>query len=249
MNGKSIAPARAEIPQTLGLAELLLLLCAGAGGALAATVVLPIWLPGLTQSLLGAEPKAFWYLARASGMVAYILFWLTMVLGLVVSNKMARLWNGGPTAIELHQFLTWLAIAFGLFHALILMGDTYIRATLWQVMTPFAYTGYEPFWVGVGQLAFYLGLLIALSVYIRKRLGYRVWRMLHHVSWVVFLLLTAHGLLAGTDAAHPVSLSMYLGAAVTVYCLLMVRIFSAMRAVKSVSYAAAKTTARSSAPR
>ncbi len=247
-SAKPIAPANVEI-QTLRVSELLLLLCAAAGGALAAAVVMPIWLPGLTQSLLGAEPKAFWYLARASGVVAYGLLWLTMVFGMVVSNKMARLWNGGPTAIELHQFLTWLAIAFGLFHALILMGDTYIRTTLWQVLTPFAYADYEPFWVGIGQIAFYLVLLIGLSVYVRKRLGYRTWRLLHHASGIAFLALTAHGILAGTDTLQPAILGMYLVAGVSVYFLLVVRIFSAIRLAKTVSHAPAKSTAHPSARR
>ena len=175
----STKPSEQEIPQALNPIELVLMLLAVAGGAFAAAVVLPAWLPGLTASLLGSEPKAFWYLARSTGVVAYVLLWLSMVFGLVISNKMARLWNGGPTAVELHQFVTWLAVAFGLFHALILMGDAYIKSTLIQVLAPFAYSGYEPFWVGLGQVAFYLTILVAASFYVRKRMGYRAWRTLH----------------------------------------------------------------------
>lgn len=249
MSAKPATPTNPEIPQALSLFEFLALLFAVAGGALAATIVLPAWLPGLTQSLLGAEPKAFWYLARATGIVAYVLLWLTMVYGMVVSNKLVKLWNGGPMAVELHQFLTWLAIAFGLFHALILMGDTYIRSTLVQVLTPFAYSGYEPFWVGLGQVAFYLALLVALSFYLRKRLGYRAWRMLHYVSFAAFVLLTAHGILAGTDTSQPAVLSMYVAASITVYFLLVVRIFSAVRAAKTVTHVTPKSTAHSSAAR
>src|SRR5437016_4936057 len=123
-----------DIPAVLNPFELILMMFAVAGGAIAGAVLLPAWLPGLTTSLLGTEPKAFWYLARASGVVAYLLLWLTLVFGLVVSNKMARLWNGGPTAVELHQFVTWIAIAFSMFHALILMGDHYIQSNLQQVL-------------------------------------------------------------------------------------------------------------------
>lgn len=249
MSAKPVAPANAEIPQALSLFELILMLLAVAGGALAAAVVLPMWLPGLTQSLLGTEPKAFWYLARTTGIVAYLLLWLTIVFGMVVSNKMARLWNGGPTAVELHQFLTWLAIAFGLFHALILTGDAYIKSTLVQIVTPFAYTGYEPFWVGVGQIAFYLAILVAASFYVRKQLGYRAWRMLHYVSFVIFLMLTAHGILAGTDTTQPAILTMYVASSVTVYFLLVIRIFSAIRTAKPSSHAVAKSTPHSSAAR
>lgn len=249
MSAKPMNSENQEIPQALNPLELILMLLAVAGGALAAAVVLPMWLPGLTESLLGAEPKAFWYLARTTGMVAYVLLWLSIVFGMVVSNKMARLWNGGPTAVELHQFITWLAIAFGLFHALILMGDTYIKSTLMQVAMPFAYAGYQPFWVGLGQIAFYLSLVVAASFYVRKQMGYRVWRTLHYVSFVIYFLLTLHGIFAGTDSASPAILGMYIASGVAVYFLLIVRIFAAVRAPRNLNHAAAKSTTDSSPAR
>lgn len=238
-----------EIPQALSIVELLLMLLAVAGGAFAASVVLPLWLPGLTESLLGSEPKAFWYLARSTGVVAYLLLWLTVVYGLVVSNKMARLWNGGPAAVELHQFITWLAVAFALFHALILMGDKYIKSSLTQIVTPFAYTGYEPFWVGLGQVAFYLTLLVAASVYVRKWMGYRAWRTLHYLSFVVYFLLTLHGIFAGTDTKAPAVLAMYALTGISIYFLLIVRILAAVRAARPTHNAVAKSVPHSSPAR
>src|SRR5581483_7906608 len=249
MNAKPTTMQEQEIPQALNPVEMIMMLLAVAGGAIAAAVVLPMWLPGLTTSLLGSEPKAFWYLARSTGVVAYVLLWLSLVFGLVVSNKMARLWNGGPTAVELHHFVTWLAIAFGLFHALILMGDSYIKSTLAQVVTPFAYTGYEPFWVGLGQIAFYLALLVAVSFYARKWMGYRAWRTLHYVSFVIYFLLTAHGFFSGTDTSTPAVLGMYIATSAAVYFLLIVRIFDAVRAPRVVNNAAAKSTTHSSPAR
>jgi predicted ferric reductase len=102
------------------------LLLAALVGALGAVLLLPAWLPGLSQSLLGAEPKAYWYLARASAGVAFGLLWLSMVFGLLITNRMARLWPGGPAAFDLHQHASLLGLAFGLFHALILLGDGYM---------------------------------------------------------------------------------------------------------------------------
>lgn len=225
--------AAQDVPEVLNPLELILILLAVAGGAFAAAVVLPAWLPGLSESLLGNEPKAYWYLARAGGVVAYLLLWVSLVLGLVVSNKMARLWNGGPTAVELHQFSTWLAIAFSVFHAMILLGDHYIKATVVQVLTPFAYTGYEPLWVGLGQVAFYLAIIVAASFYVRKHIGYRTWRTLHYVSFVLYLMLTLHGIFAGTDSKTPALWLTYLVTSISVYFLLVVRIFAAIRAARA----------------
>lgn len=231
MSARDLTPRQLdEIPPALDPSELIFLVAAFAGGALMAALVLPRWAPGLAESLLGAQPKGYWYLARASGIIAYLLLWLSIVFGMVVSNKMARLWNGGPTAVELHQFLTWLALALASFHALILMGDTYIRANLTQVLTPFAYSGYQPIWVGLGQIGFYLALIVAFSFYVRKHVGYRAWRTLHYLSFVIYFLLTLHGIFAGTDTGGIATLGMYLACGVSVYFLLIVRVFSAVKA-------------------
>ena len=68
-------------------------------GAVLVTFALPSGLmTGMSASLLGPEPKAYWYLARSTAFVAYGLLWLSMTLGLMMTNKMARLWPGGPAA-------------------------------------------------------------------------------------------------------------------------------------------------------
>ncbi len=182
------------------LHTLIIMLLAVALGAFAAASVLPQWLPGLSQSLLGSEPKAYWYLSRASAMVAYSLLWLSMALGLLITNRLARLWPGGPVAFDLHQFASLLALAFALFHALILMGDKYIHYDLAQVLVPFNSSGYKPIWVGLGQLGLYLLAIVGLSFYVRKRLGPRTWRLIHYLSFLTFALALLHGILAGTDS-------------------------------------------------
>jgi hypothetical protein len=216
-----------DITPTLEPFEILLMLLAVAAGTFAAAVVLPMWLPGLTTSLLGDQPKAFWYLARASGFVAFLLLWLSVALGLIITNKLARLWNGGPTAVELHQFSTWLAVSLALFHAMILTGDRYIQSTPAQVLTPFGYANYRPEWVGLGQIAFYLTIIVAASFYFRKHMGYRTWRTLHYMSFVVYLLITVHAIMAGTD--FQALMVVYLAFGLGTYLLTMHRIFQSIK--------------------
>jgi len=158
--GQAPAPAaiRAPVPAddyldslpAMPLHTLLLTLFAVSAGVFAAVVALPTWLPGLSASLIGADPKAFWYLSRSSAMVAYGLLWLSMVFGLLMTSRVARAWPGGPAAFDLHQHASLLGLTFALFHALILMGDHYIKADVRQVLVPFAYKGYNPTWVGLG---------------------------------------------------------------------------------------------------
>ena len=88
MNGRS--PETTEYETTLGVQTFLIVLFAMVVGTLAAAVVLPAWMPNLESSLFGSDPKAFWYLSRGSAFVAMTLLWISMALGLTITNKMAR---------------------------------------------------------------------------------------------------------------------------------------------------------------
>lgn len=202
----------------------LLLLFSVILGALAAIFVLPTWLPGLSSSLVGSEPKAYWYLSRASAMVSYVLIWLAMALGVMISNKMSRVWPGALTTFDLHQYASLLGLAFALFHALILLGDRYIGYTLATVLLPFASQSYKPLWVGLGQLSFYLLAIVALSFYVRKQIGQKVWRLIHFLSFLLFLFALAHGIMAGTDSGEPWALGLYWGTGGSLLFLIVYRI-------------------------
>ena len=216
------------LPPAMSLSTLIVILVAVAAGALAAAVVLPIWLPGLSQSLLSTEPKAYWYLSRASALVAFTLVWLSMATGLIITNKLARLWPGGPIAFDLHQYTSLLGLAFGLFHALILIGDKYINYTLAQILVPFNSVGYKPIWVGLGQVGFYLLAIVSVSFYVRKRIGHRAWRGIHFVSFLSLVLALAHGILSGTDSSLDWVTGFYLASGVSLLFLTVYRIVISM---------------------
>ena len=169
-------------------------------GALLGLTVLPLVIPGMTQSILAAQPKVFWYLSRGSALVAYGLLWLSMVLGVGVTNKLAAKWTGLGKANDLHQYVSILGIAFGLFHGLILLGDQYSQFKLVQILVPFATTTFRPLAVGLGQIGFYLWLIILGSFYVRKRIGSKAWRFIHYFTYLTYAGILIHALLAGTDA-------------------------------------------------
>lgn len=199
----------ADMPPAMALHTVLVVLLAAVAGALAAAMALPTWLPQLSHTLLGPEPKAYWYLARASAFVAYTLLWLSVALGLTMTNKLARLWPGGPVAFDLHQHASLLGLAFATFHALILLGDHYMNYTVAQILTPFASAGYKPLEVGLGQVAFYLLAIVGLSFYVRQLIGRRAWRLIHFLSFLLFAGALAHGALSGTDSGALFAQALY----------------------------------------
>jgi len=174
---------------------------AAALGIAAAVLVLPNWLPGMAGSLSGAEPKVFWYLSRSTALVAMGILWASMMLGVGITNKMARLWPGAPAAFALHEYLSLLGLGFAAFHGLILLGDHYANFSLAQVLTPFATSGYHPFWVGLGQLGFYTWAIVTASFYIRNHIGQSTWRLLHYVSFFTYMAALFHGISSGTDTS------------------------------------------------
>jgi predicted ferric reductase len=168
-------------------------------GIVAAAYVLPIWLPGLASSFTGSNPKAYWFLSRGAGFVSLGLLWISMMLGVGITNKLARLWPGIPPTMALHEYASLLGLFFAAFHGLILLGDQYSQYKLVQLLMPFGSVQYRPTWVALGQLGFYAWFIIAITFYIRKAIGKKTWRVIHYVSFVCFLGAVVHGVASGTD--------------------------------------------------
>ncbi len=219
-----------NVEPVIPLPTALIILASVFVGTIAAAIIVPSWLPGLTASILGPQPKVFWDLARSAGIAAYLLMWLSVVFGLVITNRMARLWLGGPSTVDLHQFTSLLGMGFALFHGLILLGDSYMNFNLLQIALPFTTFNYSPFWVGLGQIAFYLMLPVTFSFYLRRRLGPTMWRTIHYATFIIFAFITVHGMLAGTDAMALVG--MYAMTTISVFFLTIYRVLS-MATVKA----------------
>lgn len=190
-----VAPPQSNLPVGLLIGGVFV-------GAALALITIPTWVPGLAASLVGVEPKAAWYLSRASAFVAFVLLWVSMVSGLIITNKMARVWPGVFTAFDLHQYTSLLGLGFAAFHALVLLGQGYITYGLVQILVPFAATDYRPLWVGLGQIAFYICILVTFTFYIRKQIGNRTWHLIHLLSYAMFALALLHGVLSGTDSGN-----------------------------------------------
>jgi predicted ferric reductase len=197
----SQVPVENEFGQsTINIQFFLLVMLAVITGLLTAILLLPAWLPRLATSLLGESPKVYWYLSRATAFVSLTILWISMALGLALSNKLARVWPGAPASFAIHEYVSLLGLGFALFHALVLLGDHYIHFTSAQILVPFSTTDYRPTWVGIGQIGFYVWLIVALSFYVRSTIGSKTWRVLHYLSFAMYIMGLIHGLFSGTDS-------------------------------------------------
>jgi predicted ferric reductase len=195
-------------------------------------------LGGLIGSLLGllllkgaataiaANTPAFWFVSRAAGVVAYVLLWASTAWGILMGSKVAKQLVPGPMAFTLHNVTTWLALGFSAVHAWALLGDRVVSFRLVGILLPFA-ADYQPVLTGLGTLSLYAGLLISLSFYFTKQLGHRTWRLIHMLSYLMFLGVTLHGVLLGTDSSTPVMQFVYLLAGGSVLFLTLFRVLTA----------------------
>ncbi len=158
---------------------------------------------------LAGETKAYWYMARSGGVVAYLLLWGSVVWGLVISTKITDKWVPAPLAYGLHEFLSLMTILFSVLHTVVLLGDRYINFQFIHLAVPFT-APYQPFWTGLGTISLYLVALVTASFYLRKRLGPKTWRQLHYLTFGLYGLVLLHGLMAGTDTGLGLIKLMYL---------------------------------------
>ena len=186
---------------SVNLQSFVLFLFSCVAGLLVAVLLLPIFLPNMAFSLGGDSPKAYWYLSRATAFVSLSLLWLSMALGMGITNKAARFWPGLPATFAIHEYVSLLGLAFAIFHALVILGDQYINFTLLQLLVPFSTVDYRPFWVGVGQIGFYVWVIVSVSFYIRPVIGQKFWRFLHYASFGMYILGISHGIFSGTDTS------------------------------------------------
>lgn len=185
-------------------------------------------LAGQAQAMglpLTAETPAFWYMSRASALLAYLLMWGSTVWGLMLSTRIVKSLVPPPLTFSVHEFLSLAGLGFAAFHALILLGDHYIPFGLFDILVPFT-APYKPFWVGVGTLNLYLSALLTGSFYVKKRIGQKAWRALHYLTFLAFVMTLGHGLSAGADSGVGLLRLAYLGSAGSVLFLIYYRIIA-----------------------
>jgi predicted ferric reductase len=186
--------------------------------AVSALLIVGVGLTGVV-----GESKAFWFLSRASGLVAYTLLWISVMAGLLISSR-ARSLVSPKTAVDIHQMTSGTALAFALFHGLILSGDRFVSLSLVELLVP--WTGsFRPGWMAAGQIAVILVAAVLATSSLRRQLGNKVWRTLHYSSFLAYWLALSHALVMGSDSERPFVIGLYALTGAAVLWLTTARIF------------------------
>ena len=198
--------------------------------AVAVGIVVGATAPAAIASIvttISAHPENLpWYAERLVGFLAYFAMTGSVVYGLLLSTKILDALAHRPISVTLHQDLASIGLGLAAVHGTLLSLDHSVPFSLRQILVPFT-APWQPLWVGIGQVAFYLSLIVVASFYLRRRIGQRAFRALHYVTFFAFCGATAHGLMSGTDSSAPWARWAYFGAAIVVGLLLSWRVLVA----------------------
>ena len=164
-----------------------------------------------------------WLLARASGYAAFVALALDMISGLLVSTRDGDRWTARGQLIDLHGWLSPVALALLAGHILMLLADRYIRFDVLDVLVPML-SPYRPVAVGLGTVAGYCAVVVHASFGLRRTIGTKAWRRLHYLSFVAFGAAALHAFLAGTDASRPWAIAICLAPLLAIAVLLARRV-------------------------
>ncbi|HEY5266682.1 MAG TPA: ferric reductase-like transmembrane domain-containing protein [Acidimicrobiales bacterium] len=156
-----------------------------------------------------------WYITRATGFVALILFTLVVTLGMLVANRIGGTVVGRFEINELHRSVSMVALVFLVIHIVTTLLDSFVATGWLSAIIPFA-SSYRRLPVAIGAVAFDLILAVWVSSLLKVRVKNATWRYIHWLSWLAFASAIAHAYLTGTDAKSGAGLAVVAACALTV---------------------------------
>jgi DMSO/TMAO reductase YedYZ heme-binding membrane subunit len=161
--------------------------------------------------------QVWWYLTRASGIVAWLMLTASVIWGIVLATKAFPEHRRPAWLLDLHRWLGGLAVSFTAIHLGALVADNYVHFGAAELLIPFA-SPWRTGAVALGVIAMWLLVAVEATSLAMKRIPRRYWRWIHLSSYAVFLLTSLHAAFAGTDRAH----WLYQGTAVATITAVMV---------------------------
>jgi ferredoxin-NADP reductase/DMSO/TMAO reductase YedYZ heme-binding membrane subunit len=145
-----------------------------------------------------SDPHIWWYVTRASAIIAWVLLTLAVVWGILLSTRLLRKVDNPSWLQDLHRYLGGLSIVMVLLHMVTLMFDGWLHFSLSNILLPFS-TTYRALPVALGIIAFYLLLAVQGTSLMMRWLPRKFWRGVHYASYLSLLLVSFHAGWSGTD--------------------------------------------------
>lgn len=146
------------------------------------------------------EPHIWWYITRASALIAWVLMTMSVLWGILLSTRVMRRVDNPAWLQDLHRYLGGLTLFMVALHMVSLMLDGWLKFSLAETLVPFA-TDFKPLAVALGIISFYILLAVQGTSLFMNRLPRKFWKGLHYSSYAALLLVALHAGWSGTDVS------------------------------------------------
>jgi sulfoxide reductase heme-binding subunit YedZ len=152
----------------------------------------------MSAAAAAAGSQGLWFVSRASGLSLLVLLSVVVVLG--VATRLGSAPRRWPRFIfaEVHRTLALFLVAFLVLHVVTAILDPFVSIGWPATVLPFL-SGYRRLAIGLGTLAVDLGGAVLVTSLVRRRLGFRAWRVVHWLAYLAWPAAFVHSLTAGTD--------------------------------------------------
>ena len=147
--------------------------------------------------VVAAAPSPYWFITRATGVVALLLLTGSLALGVAGVRRVA-LGNARFVVDALHRSVSLIAVAFVSLHVITSVLDGFAPISIVDIVVPF-HSAYRTLWLGLGTVGFDLMAAVTITSLLRDRVGYRAWRAIHWLAYLGWPLALVHSYGTGTD--------------------------------------------------
>jgi ferredoxin-NADP reductase/DMSO/TMAO reductase YedYZ heme-binding membrane subunit len=193
------------------------------------------------------DPHLWWYVTRASALVAWGLMTFSVIWGILLSTRLLRRVDNPGWLRDIHGYVSGLAVIMVLLHMLSLMLDGWLKFSIAEVLVPFD-AHYRNTPVALGIVAFYLLVGVQVTSMMLHRLPRRFWKAVHYSSYVSLILVSFHAGLTGTDVGSPWYRVLSVALIVLAAGAIIVRVIAGRSVAAPQTARAAGTAATSSPP-
>ena len=144
------------------------------------------------------DPHIWWYVTRASAVIAWVLMTFSVVWGILLSTRILRNIDNPAWLQDLHKYFGGASIVMVVLHVVSLMLDGWLHFSVIEALVPFA-AGYRTIPVALGIIGFYLMLAVQGSSLMMNKLPRKVWKGIHYSAYGVLVLAAFHAGFSGTD--------------------------------------------------
>jgi sulfoxide reductase heme-binding subunit YedZ len=142
-------------------------------------------------------------LSSTLGLIATAVLTFNFLLGILLSTGYRRspLWKRMPAMVrkisldDLHNWTAYVALVVALAHPVVLLADKSLKYRVSDILLPVS-APHQPMWTLLGALALYAVIVVIVTTQkvVKRRLGYRVWKNIHLISYGTALLFVIHGI-------------------------------------------------------